>query len=116
MRLVSVHSFKLTQFGKGDDILVQAQLGSWISSLGGAENDVKEGVVSKDGGENGGTHGTVVVEDLVGDIPRLNLSLVSSSNLGNVVLDDSGQSRLVVDVLNPVRIDIILDLALHIHQ
>lgn len=35
--------------------------------------------------------------------PGVDLALVASNDVGNVVLNDLGQSSLVVDVLNPLR-------------
>ncbi len=64
------------------------------------ERNVDE-ALAEDIREDRGAQGTVLVEDLVRDVPRPDFARVATRDVRDVVLDDRGEGRLVVDRRDP---------------
>jgi hypothetical protein len=95
---------KVGELGAGvvQVVIVEAEFGIWISSTSSLESNIKETSTTKDIGEDRRTNASVIIEDLVGDIPSVDLALISASNGSNVGLDNRSESSLVGDVLDPL--------------
>lgn len=59
--------------------------------------------LSKNVTEHGRTQRAVLVEDLVNDVPCVDLALVARRDSSDVVLDDRGQCGRVTDAGHPRR-------------
>jgi hypothetical protein len=59
--------------------------------------------LAKDTAEDGRAQSTVLVEDLVDDVPGIDFALVARSDCGDMVLDDRGKSTRITDVGYPGR-------------
>lgn len=90
--------------GERDDelVIVDVELSRWIRSTRSLEGDADE-VLAEDVLENGRAHGAILIEDLVHDVPVVDLALVAGYHLGDVVLQDGRQRRLVGDLRHPAR-------------
>lgn len=81
-------------------VVVNVELGVGVGFSGSLEGDGDE-ALAEDVREDGGAQGTVLVEDLVDDVPGPDLTGVASGDGGDVVLDDGGQCGLVANSGNP---------------
>lgn len=90
--------------GERDDelVIVDVELSRWIRSTRSLEGDADE-VLTEDVRENGRAQGAILIEDLVHDVPLEDLALVAGYYLGDVVLQDGRQRRLVADLRYPAR-------------
>ena len=82
-------------------VVINVELRVWIGSSGGFESN-PDILLSQDFIEYRLTHSAIFVEDLVYDIPGVNLASVTTHEGGNTVLDNVGQIGGVSDVLNPL--------------
>jgi hypothetical protein len=75
-------------------IIVDVTDGGWVDGLGLGHGDTDKVTVAEGVREHGGTESTavLVVEDLVDDVPSVDLALEAAGDVGNVVLDDGGLS------------------------
>lgn len=83
-------------------VIIDVELGSGISGAGSAESNTDK-VLTENSAEDTVAEVTVLSEDLVDDIPLKDLALVAGDHGLDVVLDDRGEGRAIVDVLNPLR-------------
>jgi hypothetical protein len=77
-------------------VVVDVELRVGVGSASSAEGEVDE-LFTKNSVEDAVTEVTVVFEDLVDDVPSVDLALVSASNAVDVVLHDLGQGVTVTD-------------------
>lgn len=92
----------LGSVGRVKAVVVDVQLGVGVSLAGSAEGNADK-LLAEDAGEDRVTQTAVPLEDLVDNVPGVDLALVTSSDVGNVVLNDRLELVLVVDVLDPLR-------------
>lgn len=81
-------------------VVVEVQLGCWVNSGGGFEGEINE-LFTEQTIEDGVTEGSVVLEDLVDDIPMVDLALKLGHDGCDVVNHDRPQSSSIVDVRDP---------------
>lgn len=81
-------------------VVVDEKFCGWVGFFGSAEGDVDE-FGPEEVVEDGGAPGSVVVEDLVDDIPVVDLARVTAGNVGNVALDDRCQLNGIGNRGNP---------------
>jgi hypothetical protein len=73
---------------------VVIKLSRWVGRSCGPESDGDEGRANS-GGPGGLAVCSILVKGFIDDIPRVHLALVSSSNVGNMVLHDGNQGSIV---------------------
>lgn len=81
-------------------VIVDVQLRSGVRSPGSLERNADE-VLSEDVIEDGGSETALLIEHLVDDVPVEDLSLPAAHEVVDVLLNDSGQGRLVADLADP---------------
>lgn len=82
-------------------VVVEVELAVWIGLGGGTESNLN-GLLTEEAVEDGVTVVSVVLEDLVGDIPVLDLALPARDEGGDVGLEDAGEGSGIVDVADPL--------------
>jgi hypothetical protein len=82
-------------------VVIEVELAVWIGLGGGAEGDF-DGLLTEEAVEDGVTVGSVILEDLVGNVPVLDLALPASDEGGDVVLEDGGEGGSITDVADPL--------------
>ena len=82
-------------------VVVDVQLGVGVGGTSSLESDADK-VLTEDTVEDAVAQGTVLVEDLVDNVPGVDLALVAAHHVGDVVLENLGQGVAVVDVLDPL--------------
>lgn len=83
-------------------VIVDVQLRVGIGSTGLNEGDIDK-ALTQHLVEDGVSERAVLLKHLVHDIPGVDFALITARNLDDVVLDDVGELRLVLDVLDPLR-------------
>ena len=97
---VAGHGLGLGVAGAVEVVVVDVELGLWVGGLCGSESGGNK-VLAENVVEDGGAEGTVLVEDLVDYVPRVNLAGVGGHELLDVGNHDFLELGLVGDGRDP---------------
>ena len=94
------HTLGLAVVGNIKVVIVDVELGGGVGGTSSLEGNA-DVVLADDLHPVALTESTILVEDLVGDVPCVDLALVAANDGLDVVLHDRDQGGLVVDVGDP---------------